>query len=194
MAIKIFQIRHHFDCPSVIPIPDPDQFASEVLDNLENLSPMAEIPEFQLADPSVVNRGFFKLSNRVLVFSKDTYSHDMGAALDYCGNVHKTKIVDTGEDLFFLNITARYNCIDIKNTMFYSTGRAGELGVDHGLGIKSFAFHPKLIGDSSIFRISHSRGSVFTVHDEDGNKEDFYSCYQNSEAYGLKFDLVWESE
>lgn len=190
MAMKIFRISHTSDAPPIYPVPDPDKFAAEVLGHLSELEESASIPGFQMADPAMSGSGFFNLSNRALVFSKEVYLGEMGRSLGFSGNVHPTSLVDTGEQLFFLNVTAMYNCLDIAKTTFFKS-RGEEIGVDHGMGIKEPAFFPKLIGDSLIFRIPQMKSAIFVASDGSGFEEDFYSIYQSSGALGLAFKEVW---
>lgn len=191
--MRIFRVSHTSDAPPVHPVPDPDAFATEVLGRLSELEESTSIPSFQMADPAMSGSGFFNLSNKVLVFSKDVYLGEMGRSLGFSGNVHPTTLTDTGEELFFLNVTAVYNCLDISKTTFFKR-RGEEVGVDHGMGIKEPAFLPKLIGDSFIFRLPQMKSAIFVASNGSGYEEDFYTIYQSAGASGLAFKEVWSGE
>jgi hypothetical protein len=190
--MKILKITHPLGTPAIHPIPDPDKFAEEIMSprNLRALDRNTKIGAFQKADYHSSSDGFYLLSDFVLVFTRAVYDSEMGRLLDFSGNVHPCTLQDTGESLYFLNVTAVYNCLDVAETTF-STGRSQEKGVDHGLGMTAYAFFPKLIGDSKLFRIPQSL-SIFAA--SDGSSDDFYGAYQNAGLGGLSFTEVWSDE
>ena len=191
--MKVYQITHPVETPIVHPVPDPDKFAAEVLSvlKLPTLDPATEIGPFQKGDINSSSDGFYRLSNSVLLFTQAAYDSEMSRLLDLAGNVHPSVLLDTGEKLYFLNVTAVYNCLDAANTVFY-TRRGEEKGVDHGKGVKTPAFFPKLFGDSKLFRIPQMPLTIFAA--SDGSGDDFYQAYRNSGLHGLKFTEVWSDE
>ena len=192
MAMTIYQIFHTLQAPKIAATPNHDKFAEEVLLNLPRLEREAPVPPFQLGDPNLVSQGFFHVSNSVLVFTKKIFMGPMGYALGMAGNVHETKLNDTGEEIFFLNVTASYNCLDRSKTVFYTPGRGEEVGVDHGKGVKKPAFFPNLIGDSWIFKLPQKNHAIFVASDGSGEDEDFYTLYKETGMQELRFDVVWE--
>lgn len=193
MIKKIFLISHTIEAGHVAATPDPDIFFRTVMRDLPALDENAPIPSFQLLDPSKRGDGFFSISNQVLLFDKAIYLSDLGASLGFSGNVHSTILNDTKEEIFFLNVTAIYNCLNLAETVFKSP-HGEEKGVDHGMGIKKLVFFPKLIGDSYIFRIPQRKSAIFVATDGSGTQEDFYTLYQASGIRGLSFDEVWSGE
>lgn len=191
--MKVYQITHPVETPIVYPIPDPDKFAAEVLSvlKLPTLDPATKIGPFQKGDINSSSDGFYRLSNSVILFTQAVYDSPMSRLLDLAGNVHPTTLQDTGEKLYFLNVTAVYNCLDAAGTIFY-TRMGDEKGVDHGKGVKVPAFYPKLIGDSKLFRIPQMPLTIFAA--SDGGGDDFYKAYQESGLSGLKFTQVWSDE
>lgn len=191
MALKkIFVVTHNVDAPTVAATPDPDAFFRTVMRDLSALDESAQIPPFQLIDPSAKGYGFYNISNKVLLFDRAVFLGPLGPSLEISGNIHPTTLNDTKDELFFLNVTAIYNCLNIAETVYHR--RVGEdVGVDHGLGVKRPAFFPKLIGDSYIFRIPQMKYAVFVASDGSGSDEDFYTLYQSSENRGLIFQELW---
>lgn len=188
--MRVFRIVHSPEAPEIYPVPDPDRFAREITFRLSELGEDADIGTFQLADPTRGGADFYKVCESVLVFSKKVYLSDCGQNLDFSGNVHQSKFADgSDEELFFLNVTAAYNCLDIARTVFYAAGGREVVGADSGFGIKEPAFFPKLIGDSSIFKIPQMKTAIFVACD--GGGEDFYSRYQDAGLRGLSFREVW---
>lgn len=192
--MKIYRVLHTTNAPSIYPVPDPDRFAAEVLRKIPDLDASASIGAFQMADPTQSRSGFFNLSNKVLVFSEDVYLSEMGRALGYSGDVHRPTFADTGDNLCFLNVTATYNCLDFPNTTFYGKRRSEVVGVDHGNGVKTPAFLPKLIGDSWIFRVPQMKSAIFIASDGSGIEEDFCTLYQSSGLSDLDLREVWSVE
>jgi hypothetical protein len=188
--MNIYRLFHTTQAPRIAATPNHDKFASEILGNLTNLPIEAAMPPFQLEDPALVSQGFFHLSNSVLVFTKPIYLGLMGSVLNRAGDVHPSKLNDTGEEIFLLNVLASYNCVDRSRSVFY-TPTGEELATDHGMGIKKPAFFPNLIGDSWIFKIPQMQSVVFVASDGSGGADDFYSLYNESGMQELRFDLVW---
>lgn len=191
--MNIFRLTHTLESPPICSTPDPDFFAEKVLMNLDQLKADVVIGDFQLGDPNLNGDGFYRLGNSVLVFSREIYLGPLGYSLNFSGNAHPAKINGTDEDIFFLNVTAVYNCIDIENTIFFKP-RGEEMGVDHGMGVKKPAFFSKLIGDSSIFRVPQMMSTIFVASNGLGYEEDFYTLYRSSGIRGLLFEKVWSDE
>lgn len=188
--MKIFRVTHSAEAPEIYSVPDPDRFAREVLFNLSELSEASDVGRFQLSDPARGGADFYKLAESVLVFSRKVYRSECGQNLDFCGNVHESNLADlSGEEILFLNVKASYNCLDLAHTVFFAAGGREALGVDSGFGIKKPAFFPKLIGDSSIFKIPQMKTAIFVACD--GGGEDFYSRYRDAGLRGLSFREVW---
>jgi hypothetical protein len=194
MALKIYRLTHTLQAPQIAAVPNPERFCSEVLGNLQGLERDAPIPRFQMLNSDLKSQGFFNISDKVLVFTREVYLGSMGSPLDFAGNVHPTKFTDTGEEVFLLNVTACYDCVDRSQTVFYAPNGQEETGVDHGMGIKSLAFFPKLIGDSRIFRIPQIRDAIFVASDGRGDDDDFYTLYIESGMNELEFIQVWAEE
>ncbi len=152
------------------------------------------MPSFQLADPARQSKGFYRVGNGVLAFTKDVYLGPLGESLSFAGHVHETTLNDTGEEIFLLNVTAVYNCIDQANTIF--NGPQGqERGADHQMGIKDPAFFPNLIGDSSIFKIPQQvRSTIYVASRGHEDTDDFYYMYQQVGMTGLEFQQVWNGD
>jgi hypothetical protein len=193
MAMNVYQVYHTEEAPRIYATPNHDQFAANVLLDLTRLAEDAKIPAFQKANPELSCKGFFHLSNSVLVFTKATYASRVGPSLDLAGRVYVSKITDTAEQVYFLNVTAFYNCLDRAQTVFYSPS-GEETGVDHQMGIKSPAFFTNLIGDSLIFKIPQMPSVIFAASDGTGTENDFYTLYRESALEGLRFKLVWNGQ
>ncbi len=191
--MKVFRLTQTLESPVIVSTPDPLRFAQEVLWDLTKLPNDADVGNFQQTDPGLRADGFYKLDNSVLVFTRDVYLSPLGYALNYSGNVHPCKMNGSNEEIFFLNVTAFYNCLDHDKTTYFKR-RGEELGVDHGLGIKVPAFFPKLIGDSKIFRIPQMRQAIFVASDGSDPDEDFYTMYRESKYRGLEFSEIWNGE
>jgi hypothetical protein len=158
--------------------------------NLKELPRDAPIPRFQLGDPEHKTQGFFNVSNSVLVFNKSTLLGPLGSALERSGNIHTSRLNDTGEEIFLLNTTAVYNCLDTSQTAF-RTPTGQEVGVDRGMGIEAPAFFPDLIGDSWIFRVPQMRSTILVASDGRGGADDFYTSYMESGMQELRFESIW---
>ena len=193
MIKKIFLVSHTVEAPAVVATPDPDAFFKSIMRDLSILDENAPMPPFQLTDPSKRGDGFFNISNKVLLFDKSIYLGELGRSLGFSGNVHDSILNDTSEEIFLLNVTAVYNCLNLAETVFKSSN-GEEMGVDHGMGIKKLVFFPKLIGDSYIFRIPQRKSAIFVATDGSGTQEDFYTLYQASGIRGLAFEEVWSGE
>ncbi len=189
--MKIFRLTHTLEAPPIASTPDPDLFTREILRDLSKLPRDASVGSFQMGDPGLQADGFYRLSNSVLVYTKEVYLSPLGYSLDYSGNVHPSKINSLNEEIFFLNVTAFYNCLDVNKTVFLKS-RGEEMGVDHGCGIKAPAFFPKLIGDSKIFHVPQLRNTILVASDGSGREEDFYTLYKQSGYRGLEFIEVWD--
>jgi len=156
----------------------------------------AQMPKFQLAVAEAINQPFYLIDNSVLVFSKDVYLGPLGRILSFAGNVFETTLNDTGEELFFLNVTAMYNCIDHASTVYNAPPPLRqERGVDHQMGIKTPAFFPGLVGDSSLFRIpQHKRSAIYVASRGHEDSDDFYHVYQQLGLKNLEFRQVWDGD
>ena len=185
-VMRIFIVSHNVEAPAVAATPDPEGFFKSFMRDLSALDNKVQIPHFQLLDPLAKRYGFFNISNKVLLFDQATLLGALGRCLEFSGDLYPTILNDTNEELYLLNVTASYNCLNLAETVFYSpTGE--EVGVDHGLGIKQPKFFPKMIGDSYIFRIPQMRSAIFVASDGSGYEEDFYTLYQTSGIRGLSF-------
>ena len=187
--MKIYKVTHTMDAPGAYAVPDPDRFAREVLFKLSELKEDAEVGPFQLADHSRVGASFYKVSDGVLVFSEQVMHSEMGGMLGFSGNVHPSKLLDSGEEIFFLNVTAVYNCLNVQESYFRGLDVKEQKGVNEGIGITRYAFFPKLIGDSSIFRIPQLTRTIFV--EADGSGGDFHALYHAAGLKGLDFEEVW---
>lgn len=159
------------------------------MNSLDQLDEDSDIPKFQLTDANAKITGFFNLSNKVLVFTKDVYLGELGYSLGYSGIVCNSVLTDTGEDIFFLHVTAMYNCLNLEETIYYSP-KGEEMGHDYGMGIKFPKFHANLIGDSNIFRIPQMKSSIFVKSDGLDDESDFYTKYKKLSAVGLNFKKI----
>jgi len=193
MIKKIFLVSHTIEAGYVAVTPDSDAFYKSIMNNLSSLDENAQIPPFQLLDPSKKGDGFYCINNQVLLFDKAIYFGDMGVSLGFSGNVYRTILNDTREEIYFLNVTAKYNCLNLAETIFYKR-HGDEKGVDHGMGVKKPAFFPKLIGDSFIFRIPQMSYGIFVATNGTGYEEDFYTLYQSAGIRGLAFEELWTCE
>ncbi len=192
--VRIFEIGYTDKAPPIAATPNNDQFWREIMRDLDTLPADATIPPFQLIRaPFTTAKGFFNLPSKALVFTERVLSSSLGEFLEYSGNIHKTQLNDTGEEIFFLNITACYNCMDRNNTTF-NAPNGEELGVDHEMGIRKPAFFPNLIDESLIFKIPNMSHLILVASDDTGHSQDFYRAYQESGLEELKFNLVWEGE
>ena len=190
--MKIYKVTHTMEAPGAYPVPDPDRFAREVLSKLRELKEDAEVGPFQLADHSRVGASFYKVSDSVLVFSEQVMHSEMGGMLCFSGNVHPSKLLDSGEEIFFLNVTAVYNCLNVGESYFRGLSGGEQKGVNDGIGIMRYAFFPKLIGDSAIFRIPQLSRTIFVQ--ADGGSDDFHALYHEAGLKGLDFAEVWSDE
>lgn len=196
MAIKIFKLSHTLGNPRVFATPNHESFVDEFLDKIPSIPPDVKIPKFQLADIEKKTQAFYLVSNSILVFSKEVYMGPLGRILSFSGDVFETTLNDTGEELFLLNVTAMYNCIDHASTIYTAPPPLKqERGVDHQMGIKVPAFFPNLIGDSSLFRIpQHKRSAIYVASRGHEDSDDFYYMYQQSGLKGLEFQQVWDGD
>lgn len=191
--MKIYKISHTFRvAPSAFAVPDPDLFAREVLSKLRDLKEDAEVGPFQLADHERAGALFYKVSDHVLLFSEQVLHSEAGVELCASGNVHPTKLLDSGEEIFFLNVTTIYNCLNAQESGFRTLDGKAEVGVDSRMGVVNHVFFPKLIGDSSIFKIPQSSRTLYAV--SCGAGDDFYTRYHEAGLTGLTFEEVWSDE
>lgn len=192
--MKIFRLKHTFDAPAIFATPNHDDFVGEYLTYGKSLSAATRLPSFQLGVFDAKTDGFYHLSNSVLAFDKQTLLGPMGSALNFAGDLHETKLNDTDETIFILDVSAVYNCIDRANTI-YIKFRGEERGVDHEMGIKVPAFFPNLIGDSTIFKIPQQMySSIYVASRGREDSDDFYYMYQQSGLKGLEFQQVWDGD
>jgi len=196
MAMKILKLSHSLSCPGIFATPRNDTFVRDILGIIPLLPKDVRMPKFQLADIETKNQAFYLLSNSVLVFNKEVYLGPLGGILSFAGDVFETTLNDTGEELFLLNVTSMYNCIDHANTIYNAPPPIKqERGVDHQMGIKVPAFFPSLIGDSSLFRIpQHKRSAIYVASRGHEDSDDFYYMYQQSGLKGLEFQQVWDGD
>jgi hypothetical protein len=190
--MQVYHVTTSQSLPQIFPAPDPDGFFA-ALPSAPSGEPVTalECEGFQFEVPQSEPAGFYRLSNRFLVFDRAIYMSDIGRLLDYAGNAIETQIFGLPESVFFLDVTAEYNCIDIRKSEFFDR-RGSVVGTDTGMGVKSASFFTKLIGDSSIFRIPQKRSSLFTVSADSESPDDFYHVYHSLELTGLNFDLIWK--
>ncbi|RYD83888.1 MAG: hypothetical protein EOP84_07020 [Verrucomicrobiaceae bacterium] len=187
--MKIFKISHSSDAPGVHAVPDPGKFVKEVLFKLRQVGPDAEIGPFQLAEHDKVRAPFYKVSDSVLLFSEQVLLSPLGSILGFSGNVHFTSLLDSGEPLFFLNVTALYNCLNAPKTLFRGLD-GDQLGVDSQMGVSKYSFFSNLIGDSEVFKIPQVIGAIFfACRSED---RCFQTLYGETGFKGLTFEQVWE--
>lgn len=192
--MKIYKLKHTLSSPNIFATPRNDIFVAEFLSKLPDVSADFEIPSFQMADPAKSISGFFRIDNSILAFTRNVFFGPLGQSLGFAGHVHETTLNDTGEEIFLLNVTAMYNCIDRANTTF--NGPQGpQRGVDHQMGIKEPAFFPNLIGDSSIFKIpQQARSTIYVASRGHEDTNDFYYMYQQLGMTGLEFQQVWDGD
>jgi hypothetical protein len=192
--MKIYQLMHRAGVGSIIATPRNDHFVSEYLRKFPDLPAEAVVPSFQLADPAKAHADFFRIDNSVLVFTKKILMSPLGQSLAYAGNIHPTTLNDTGEEIFLLNVTAEYNCLDQANTIFH-TAHGDEKGVDHQMGIKTPAFFTTMIGDSSLFRLPQKRRSaIYVASRGHESSDDFYHTFHQLGLTSIEFRQVWDDE
>ena len=104
--------------------------------------------------------------------------------LSFSGNIHPTKLVDTGEDIFFLNVTAIYDCLNVEESTACGSDEYGAL--------EKYVFFPELIGESRIFKIPQLRKGIFVR--ADGAGDDFHALYHAAGLKGVDFVEVWSDE
>jgi hypothetical protein len=195
MAVTIYKLRHSLrNCPTIFATPSHSQFVRDFLFDTNKITKDALIPPFQKADPSLSAQGFYHLSDSVLVFNRHVYMEEMGRLLDFSGNVFPTKITDSGEEVFFLNVTAKYNCLDYEHTLFHAPNGREEIGVDHKMGIKTPAFLPDLIGDSLIFKLPQMSYAIFVASNDYRTDDDFHQLYAESGMNELVFEQAWSNK
>ncbi|WP_395747191.1 hypothetical protein [Prosthecobacter sp.] len=194
--MKIFKMSHTLGWPRVFATPSHELFVEEFLDQIPAVSRDAKVPAFQLADIEKKGLPFYQISPSILCFNKTVYLGPLGRILSFCGDVFETRLNDTGEEIFLLNVTAMYNCIDHANTIYNARPPLRqERGVDHQMGIKVPAFFPGLIGDSSVFRIpQHQQSAIYVASRGHEDSDDFYYMYQQSGLKGLEFRQVWDGD
>ncbi len=191
--MKIYKLKHTQGLGSIYAAPNNERFVAEFLRKLPEVPAEFKISSFQLADPTQPSADFYRIDNSVLVFSKKVYMGPLGQSLTYAGNIHETTLNDTGEEVFLLNVTAVYNCLDKDRTGFRSS-HGEEKGVDHRMGVITPAFFSGLIGDSSLFRVPQQlRSTIYVASRGHGSSDDFYFMYQQSGLKGLEFEEVWDS-
>lgn len=97
--------------------------------------------------------------------------------------------LETGEELFILNVLEVCNCLDQERTKFdyYSDGTRGR--------VLAPVFHIDRWPESSIFKIPELiRTHVLTYVDVKGSEDEFYTAYKNSGLSGLRFEEMFSSE
>lgn len=110
--------------------------------------------------------------------------------LELAGEILPARL-ESGEQLYVLNVTEVANALDHETTMF----RKDRLGQSI-MGVLRYAFKTERMIQSSIFKIPEMmRTDVLTVSGRFPEPEDeFYAAYQPSGLRGLTMREVWCSE
>lgn len=189
--MEIYRVSTSKTSPQIFPAPDPDAFFSALPSALSGKAvEKLECEGFQFELPRAEPAGFYRLSDRFLVFDRSIYLSEVGRLLGFAGEVIETTVFGLPDPVFFLDVTAQYNCLDVQRTEFFDR-HGSKMGVDTGMGVKTPAFYPKLIGDSSIFRIPQKRASILVATSDVESSDDFYQVFSASGLSGLNFELIW---
>ncbi len=187
---KILRIFPSAEAPCIVPLPEAAAEMQAIMQNLRTLDRDARIPHFQLVDPTnKLGCGFFNFCNGVLVFNQSVWDSELHTSLGYSGSVHSTILKDTGEEIYFLNVTGMENCLNFADTVYRTPTGGEEKGVNHNLGVIKPAFYPKSIG-KNVFHVCQIPGEIFAASDE-AEGDDFYFEYQQSDFRGLQFEELW---
>ena len=147
--------------------------------------------EFYVRDPSRTNKeNFFYLSPGTLVFDHEVYKSDLGEILARSGELLPAKVELPEEDVFILNTTTCYNCLDIKKSKLRKTPDGTVV-----IQIFEHVFHSDRIGIETLFKIPETKATtIYTVTGLDNDRDEFYTLYKESGFTGLKFEEVWSED
>ena len=151
-------------------------------------------PTYYVHNPVMERSNFFIINPGVLCFDEATRNRErIDGIFERAGQILPIHL-DTGEQLFILNVTECINAIDpsvVDRSVYWNE----ELKRQMPGSIKKYAFHSHRLSGSTIFKIPEEvTACPFTHSGWVAEEDDFYIMYRKSGLTGLQFEKVWEGD
>ncbi len=187
MAMKIFRIQPDYDFWTLAPT--VQTFIPKF--RLDQLRDDWNPPPFYVLDPIRTKKSdFFDIGSGAVAYNHRVYDSVVGEIIERAGEVLHATLEGTGEEFFIFNCTACYNCLDRSKTEMRLTPD-GKMAIQ----VKKYVFHPKRIGDCSLFKIPEThRVELYALSRPSDYGDEFYNQYHALGLTGLKFEEVWSDE
>ncbi|WP_269539369.1 hypothetical protein [Cerasicoccus fimbriatus] len=187
--MEIFRVLPDNDFQCLMPCNSKfaDEQGSFVFDGTERRDRWGDY-EFYVSTPLSRRGNFFGMISDKFVFDEHVYESDLLDILERAGEVLPAKLADTGENLYFLNVTYCINALDVENSYIE---RSPVFKHTPGM-IRRHSFYPSRLGDAVPFKLPQTvRTHIYCDTGRMSEDDEFYTQYHNLGFTGLEFESLW---